>query len=66
MADGRRLADAGQFDPLLLLDALVRENDVRMQALAAREARSLAAVDVNDLLADPAAAPPETAPGDDR
>lgn len=64
VADGRRLADAGQFDPLLLLDALLRENDVRMDALAARERAALTAIDINDLLADPASPPPVAAPDD--
>ena len=66
VADGRRLADVGQFDPLLLLDALLRENDVRTAALAARADAAFAAIAINDLLADPAATPPETDAEEDR
>ncbi|MCB9877636.1 MAG: TolC family protein [Planctomycetes bacterium] len=68
--DGELLAKAGQFDPMLLLDALLRLYGVKLQELDAREAAAHAAVTINDLLAAPDAAPlrfdAEAPRGDDR
>jgi len=63
---GRRLADAGQFDPLLQLDALVRVYDVQLQALQARADHALATIAINELLTDPASHPPQTDAGASR
>ncbi|MEZ6037499.1 MAG: TolC family protein [Planctomycetota bacterium] len=52
-----QLAQAGQFDPMLLLDSLLRLNAVQQQELDARTAAALTAVTINDLLAAPDAAP---------
>ncbi|MBL8752055.1 MAG: TolC family protein [Planctomycetes bacterium] len=47
LADGRTLAAAGQLDPLLLLDAITRVHDTRLQLLDARLERALAVVHLN-------------------
>lgn len=60
--DSRRLADAGQFDPLITLDALLRLHTVQMRTIDADEDHALATVTINELLADPAS----SAPPDDR
>ena len=62
--DGRQLAEAGQFDPLLVLDGLLRAHDTRMRMLTARTNASAAAIDINRLLADPTTTPHATAEGD--
>ncbi|MFK7740268.1 MAG: TolC family protein [Planctomycetota bacterium] len=54
LEDGRRLAQAGQFDPLLMLDALLRLHDVQLQTIQARRDEAIAATAINDLLCDPA------------
>ncbi|MBX3464539.1 MAG: TolC family protein [Planctomycetes bacterium] len=49
VADGRRLAELGQLEPLLILDALVRAHGAGMQAIAAELAAAEATVAVNSL-----------------
>lgn len=45
--DGRRLAELGQLEPLLLLDALTRSRETRLQALDASLQEALAIVALN-------------------
>ncbi len=49
VADVRRLAELGQLDPLLMLDALVRAHAAGMQAIAADLAAAEAAVAIDSL-----------------
>lgn len=49
VADGRRLAELGQLEPLLILDALVRAHAAGMQAIAADLAAAEATVHINSL-----------------
>jgi outer membrane protein TolC len=49
VADGERLAQLGQLDPLLLLDTLVRAHEARTLAIRARLAHADAAAAVNTL-----------------
>lgn len=51
--DGRRLAELGQLEPLLLLDALSRAREARLQALDASLQEALAHVAINELCAGP-------------
>ena len=51
--DGRRLAELGQLEPLLLLDALSRARDARLQALDASLQEALAVVAINEQGAGP-------------
>lgn len=59
LRDGKVLADAGQLDPLLLLDAHVRVHDTSLMVVAADERLALAAVAVNRRTAMPGLAPAE-------
>lgn len=47
LRDGKALAQAGQLDPLLLLDAIVRVHDTRLLLLDAEVQQALAAIAVN-------------------
>jgi outer membrane protein TolC len=58
--DNHRLAEVGQIDVLLMLDALLREHNVQLAAIDAALAHAQRTVDVNQLLPDPASAPPTT------
>ncbi len=49
LEDGKRLAELGQLEPLLLLDALARVHDARMQQLDAALAEAIAVVAVNEV-----------------
>ncbi|MBL9075917.1 MAG: TolC family protein [Planctomycetes bacterium] len=55
VADGRRLAELGELQPLLLLDALVRAHDAALQAIAADLAVAEATAAVNHLFWNPPA-----------
>lgn len=63
LADGRRLAELGQLEPLLLLDAVVRLHAARTAALDSALAVALATVAVNERTGEPT--PPDPA-GDPR
>lgn len=63
LADGRRLAELGQLDPLLILDALVRAHAARAHAVDAELAEAMATIARNALFADDLTTPgpgPET------
>lgn len=64
--DCRKLAELGQLEPLLILDAVVRDHDARMLAVEAALHRTEAAVTMNalfgDLFGDPLASPPVANP----
>lgn len=47
LRDGKALAQAGQLDPLLLLDAIVRAHDTHLLLLDAEVQQALAAIAVN-------------------
>ncbi len=47
VSDGRRLAELGQLDPLLLLDSLVRQHEAKVQVLEAALAEARATARVN-------------------
>lgn len=64
--DARSLAQAGQLDAMLMLDALLRAHDVRMQAIAAEQDASIATITINDLLTDPNSRIPALDSGDNR
>lgn len=49
LAEGRQLAQKGQLDPLLLLDALLRSHTARIEALDAAVAAALADIERNSL-----------------
>ena len=56
--DNRKLAEVGQLDVLLMLDALLREHNVQLAAIDAAVAHAARTVELNLLLPDPASAPP--------
>jgi len=58
--DNHRLAEVGQIDVLLMLDALLREHNVQLAAIDAAVTHAERTVDVNLLLPDPASEPPAT------
>lgn len=58
--DNHRLAEVGQIDVLLMLDALLREHNVQLAAIDAALTHAQRTVDINLLLPDPASTPPET------
>ncbi len=60
--ENRRLAEVGQLDVLLMLDAVLREHDAQLAAIDAAEARASRTVDLNLLLPDPASEPPAERP----
>jgi len=62
--DGRRLANSGQLDPMLILDALLRVHNVRLAAIDANATAAHAAIDLNTLLTDPRSNPPKSPNGD--
>jgi hypothetical protein len=61
--DGRRLVELGQLQPLLLLDALSRAHQARMQALDAALQEALAVIALNEHCAAPL---PNPDPGEPR
>ncbi len=60
--ENRRLAEVGQLDVLLMLDALLREHNVQLAAIDAALDHAARTVDMNLLLPDPASEPPATSP----
>ena len=64
IADSKRLALAGQFDPLLVLDGVLRAHDVRIGIVAMTEAIANATVDINQLLTDPDGGAPDAGSGE--
>ncbi|HIE69903.1 MAG TPA: hypothetical protein EYP98_06875 [Planctomycetes bacterium] len=64
--DGRQLAAAGQLDPMLILDALLRVHNVQITAIGADEAAALAAITINTLLTDPQSQAPAMSAGEER
>lgn len=58
--DSRELAEAGQLDALLMLDALMRVHNVQVQAIAAQETAAHATISINTLLTDPQSQLPAT------
>lgn len=64
VADVRRLAEQGQLEPLLLLDALVRAHSAGLQAIRSAAAAADATIRINALFWDEPA--PATAPEDRR
>lgn len=66
VVDGRDLAEAGQLDPMLILDALLRVHNVQMTAIGADEAAALAAIRINTLLTDPRSQAPAMSTGEER
>jgi len=57
VADGRRLAELGQLDALLLLDGLQRAHDAKVQVLQARLDEARATIQLNSLFWPELAAP---------
>ncbi|HEX5050270.1 MAG TPA: TolC family protein [Planctomycetota bacterium] len=49
VADGRRLAELGQLEPLLILDALTRAHQAEVMALDAKLAEAQATIAINSL-----------------
>ncbi|MFT4513211.1 MAG: cobalt-zinc-cadmium efflux system outer membrane protein [Planctomycetota bacterium] len=64
--DSRNLASAGQLDPMLMLDALLRAHNVQMQAIAADATAARATITINTLLTDPQSQTPAMSTGDNR
>jgi len=64
--DGRQLARAGQLDPMLMLDALLRVHNVQITAIAADEAAARAAITINTLLTDPQSKAPALRAGEEQ
>lgn len=64
--DGRQLADAGQLDPMLILDSLLRVHNVKMAAIAADAAAARASITLNTLLTDPQSSALTSPSGDER
>ena len=64
--DGRQLADAGQLDPMLILDSLLRVHKVKMAAIAADAAAARASITLNTLLTDPQSSALTSPSGDER
>lgn len=63
LTDGRRLAELGQLDPWLLLDAVVRAYEAKAQLVDTALAEALATVDTNTLFWPPPAS--MSPPGDE-
>lgn len=64
--DSRNLASAGQLNPMLMLDALLRAHNVQMQAIDADATAARATITINTLLTDPRSQTPAMSPGDNR
>ncbi len=62
VADCRRLAELGQLEPLLILDAVVRDHGARDLVIAARLARAEAAIAANAMFARTESAAHRTEP----
>jgi outer membrane protein TolC len=64
--DSRNLASAGQLDPMLMLDALLRAHKVQMQTIDADATAAHATITINTLLTDPRSQAPAMSTGDNR
>lgn len=64
--DSRNLAAAGQLEPMLMLDALLRAHHVQMQAIDADATAARATITINTLLTDPQSQTPAMSTGDNR
>lgn len=64
--DSRNLASAGQLEPMLMLDALLRAHNVQMQAIDADATAARATITINTLLTDPQSQTPAMSTGDNR